>query len=159
MKKFKLVSIIVNLSMILVLIPTIVTPYLLESRFGTLTRADQFLGWNAGNWHQNLGWVFAFLAVIHVILNLKWLKATIKNFAKVNKVTKAQLIICLLLVISMVACIWSGARWGALGRNVTDAVRMVHTLSAWATMWIMGIHMGVNCSRFMAFFDFKKPKA
>ena len=157
MKKIKPLSITVDILMVITLILAIITPYLLESRFGTLTRQDLFLGSNAGQWHQNLGWVFAGLAVIHVILNLKWICATVKNLSKVNRITKVQLLMCLILVIVMVACIWSGALWGSMGRDATDTVRMVHTLTAWATIWIVGIHMGLHCSRLLAFFDPKKP--
>ena len=159
MKKIRPLSITVNILMIIVLALAVITPYLLTSRFGTLERSQEFLGWNAGEWHQNLGWAFAILAGVHVILNLRWLCATIKNFPKVNRITKVQLIMCLLLLAAMVACIWSGALWGSMGRNATDTVRMVHTLTAWATIWITGMHMGLHCGRFMALFGTKKPGA
>ena len=158
MKKLKSLSVTVDILMVIVLILALITPYLLTSRFGTLERSQEFLGWNAGQWHQNLGWVFAVLAGVHVILNLKWLFATTKNFSKVNRITKAQLFMCLLLIIAMVACIWSGALWGSMGRDATDTVRMVHTLTAWATIWVAGIHTGMNWGRFMALFGTKKPE-
>jgi len=146
--------------MFIVLILVLVTPYLLDQRFGTLTRQDTFLldGGHAGQWHQWLGWVFAGLAALHMILNYKWIIATTKNFGKVTKACKTHYVTMLILIGFMVAVIVSGAMWGSQGRNASDAVRMTHTLTAWASVWIIGTHMGLHLVRFFSFFEKGKKK-
>ena len=156
--KLKVVRITVDILMFIILILVLITPYLLERRFGTLTSANTFLGWHAGEWHQYLGWAFAGLMVIHLFLNYKWVVATTKNFFKVTRACRSQYIVMVLLIGFMIACVISGGMWGARGRDASDAVRMVHTLTAWASVWLIGIHMGVHLVRFMSFFESKKPK-
>ena len=158
--KLKVVRITVDILMFIILILVVVTPYLLESRFGTLTRGQTFLfdGGNAGQWHQWLGWAFAGLMVVHLLLNYKWVISTIKNFGKVTKNCKTQLIILLLLIGFMIACVISGGMWGAQGRDASDTVRMVHTLTAWASVLLIGTHIGEHLARFVAFFETKKRK-
>lgn len=158
--KLKVVRIAVDILMFIILILVVVTPYLLESRFGTLTRQQTFLfdGGSAGQWHQWLGWVFAGLMVVHLLLNYKWVIATTKNFCKVSKTCKTQYIIMVLLIGFMVACVISGGIWGARGRDASQTIRMVHTLTAWASVLLIGTHIGEHLARFVAFFESKKPK-
>ncbi|MCL2422105.1 MAG: hypothetical protein FWD03_09635 [Defluviitaleaceae bacterium] len=151
--KLRIVSVVVDVAMFLVLALVVITPYLLTSRFGTLERSDLFLGWNAGTWHQNLGWLLTGMMVLHVILNFKWVMATAKNFKKISKASKSQFVIMLLLFVTMTASIVSGAMWGAAGRDATDCIRMVHTLTSWAAVWVVGIHIGVHFARFLSFFE------
>jgi len=156
--KLKVVRIATDVIMFLVLILVIVTPYLLESRFGTLSRQQMFLGMNAGTWHQRLGWVLTGLMVLHLLLNYKWVLATTKNFFKVTKAGWAHYIVMLLLIAFMAASIISGAIWGSQGRYATNTVRMVHTLTSWAAVWVVGTHIGVHLMRFVAFFEPMTPK-
>ena len=157
-KSLKVVRIVVDILMFIVLILVVITPYLLESRFGTLTRAQEFLGRNAGTWHQHLGWVLTGLMVLHLILNYKWVWATTKNFFKVTRACKVQYVVMILLIGFMAASIISGAIWGARGRDASQTIRMVHTLTSWAAIWVVGTHMGVHLVRFISFFESKKPK-
>ena len=158
--KLKVVRVAVDILMFLVLILVVVTPYLLESRFGTLTRQQHFLfdGGNAGQWHQWLGWVLTVLMVLHLILNYKWFFATTKNFFKVTKACRAQYIVMMLLIGFMAASIVSGAIWGSQGRDASQTVRMVHTLTSWGAVWVVGTHIGVHLVRFISFFEPKKAK-
>ena len=158
--KVKAVRIAVDILMFIVLILVVVTPYLLESRFGNLTRQQTFLfdSGNAGQWHQWLGWTLTVLMVLHLILNYKWILATTKNFGKVTKACKTHYIVMLLLIGFMTASIVSGAIWGSQGRLASDTVRMVHTLTSWAAIWVVGTHMGVHLIRFFSFFEKKKGK-
>jgi len=157
-KLLKVVRIVVDILMFIVLLLVVITPYLLESRFGNLTRQQMFLSRNAGTWHQHLGWVLTGLMVLHLILNYKWVLATTANFFKVNKACKVQYVVMILLIGFMTASIVSGAIWGAQGRDASDTVRMVHTLTSWAAVWVVGTHMGVHLVRFISFFEPKKPK-
>jgi len=158
--KLKAIRISVDVLMFIVLILVLVTPYLLESRFGTLTRQQTFLfdSGHAGQWHQWLGWVFAGLAAVHMILNYKWILATTKNFAKVTKACRVHYITMLILIGLMISVIISGAMWGSQGRNASDTVRMVHVLTSWGSVWIIGTHMGLHLIRFFSFFETKKKK-
>ena len=158
--KLKVVRVTVDILMFIILILVLITPYIMESRFGTLTRQQTFLfdGANASWWHQRLGWVFAGLMVVHMLLNYKWIIATTKNFFKVTKNCKTQYIIMVLLIGFMVACVISGGMWGAQGRDASDTVRMVHTLTAWASVLLIGTHIGEHLARFFAFFESKKGK-
>ena len=158
--KLKIARIAVDVLMFLVLIMVIITPYLLESRFGTLTRSQYFLfdGWNAGTWHQRLGWLLTGLMVLHLLLNYKWIIATTKNLGKVTKACRVNYFVMLLLIGFMTASIVSGAIWGSQGRNASDTVRMVHTLTSWAAVWVVGTHIGLHLTRFISFFGSKKAK-
>ena len=156
--KLKPVRITVDILMFIILIAVLITPYLV--RFGPLERSDTFLfdSGSAGQWHQWLGWCFAGLAFLHMILNYKWIVATTKNFGKVTKACRTHYITMLILIGFMIAVIISGAIWGARGRDASNTVRMVHTLTAWASVWIIGTHMGLHLVRFFSFFESKKGK-
>ena len=155
-KLLKVARIVVDILMFIVLIVVLITPYLI--RYGPLERSSEFLGMNASAWHQRLGWIFVGLMVLHLALNIKWVLATTVNIFKVTKACKAQYIIMVLLIGFMVASVISGAMWGAAGRDASDCVRLVHVLTSWAAVWLVGTHMGIHFIRFLSFFESKKPK-
>jgi len=108
--KLKVLRIIIDIVMFLALILVVITPYFI--RIPTIGRGWEFLGWNLSSWHQNLGWFLAVTMVLHTLLNIKWEIAVIKNWKKLNRGTKIQEIVIILLFISMAASITSGAIWG-----------------------------------------------
>ena len=108
--KLKILRIITDIVMFLALILVVITPYFI--RIPTIGRGWEFLGWNLSSWHQNLGWFLAVTMVLHTLLNIKWEIAIIKNWKKLNRETKVQEFVIILLFISMAASIISGAVWG-----------------------------------------------
>jgi len=156
-KLLKAVRIVVDVLMFIVLVLVLVTPYLI--RYGPLERAQMFLNRNASTWHQHLGWLFVGLMALHLVLNYKWILATTRHFFKVTKACKAQYITMLLLIGFMVASVISGAMWGSRGRDASDAIRMVHVLTSWAAVWLVGTHIGLHLVRFVSFFESSKRKA
>ena len=173
--KLKVTRIVVDILMFLALILVLVTPYLMRANLfseatlarrgieGNSLRPWEFLGWNLSTWHQNIGWLLAALMVLHLVLNFKWILATLKNFKRLSQSCKINLVVMLLLIITMTISIVSGAIWGARPGPIdrggaTQVVRVVHILSSWAAVWVTGIHMGLHLTRFFAFFKSKKKK-
>ena len=108
--KSKFVRIIVDLVMFITLVLVVATPYFI--RIPAIGRGWDFLGWNLSTWHQNLGWFLLILMIVHILLNIRWQVLTLKNWKKLNKATKIQEIVIILLFIFMAASIASGAVWG-----------------------------------------------
>ena len=119
--KLKVLRVTVDIVMFLALILVVITPYFI--RIPTIGRGWDFLGWNLSDWHQNLGWFLAVVMVVHTLLNIKWEIAIFKNWRKLNRGTKIQAIVILLLFISMAASIISGAVWGMFSGPPPEAGR------------------------------------
>jgi len=144
--------------MFIVLILVVATPYFI--RLPNIGRPWTFLGWNLSTWHQNLGWLLAGIMVVHLLLNIRWICKTLKNFFKLNRAAKAQIIIMLLLIIAMGASIISGAIWGSqpgpappAGEGASQYIRVTHILTSWAAVLLAGMHIGEHFNRFMGFFN------
>jgi len=147
--------------MFIVLMLVVATPYFI--RFPNVGRSWDFLGWNLSIWHQRLGIVIAGLMILHILLNIKWMCKTIKNFVKLNRATKSQLVMMLLLIITMGVSIITGIIWGTqpgapppAGEGASQYLRVAHILSSWAAVLVTGMHIGAHFNRFMGFFGSSK---
>lgn len=104
----------------------------------------QILGWQ---YHEYIGIIFPILAIIHMFINHKWAKNTIKKaFSKnCNITTRISCIINILLFISVFLVIYSGiliSRTILTGISSSNEVwKSVHGVTAKSTLILAFLHL------------------
>jgi hypothetical protein len=102
--------------------------------------------------HEWLGMAVAVPLVVHLLFNWKWIAATTRRFfgalpgqVRINYVLNAA------LFITMTATIFSGMMMSevalrSLGLSLghSPSMRMVHSLSASALVWVVGLHLAMH---------------
>jgi cytochrome b len=102
--------------------------------------------------HEWLGMAVAVPLVVHLLLNWKWIAATTRRFfgalpgqVRINYVLNAA------LFITMTATIFSGMMMSevalrSLGLSLghSPSMRMVHSLSTTALVWVVGLHLAMH---------------
>lgn len=103
------------------------------------------------NWHYIFGYGLAGLVVVHFVLSCKaWLNKLKK--ARSSRIVQTQTCVKILLIIALAVCTVSGIMWQGTGPQTTVLVRYVHSLSAFFTFMLAGLHVGLHFSSFLALF-------
>jgi hypothetical protein len=102
--------------------------------------------------HEWLGVAFTAAIVVHILLHWKWIvEVGARYFKKVFQISRLKFVVDLLLFAAMTAVIMSGiliskSFLSALGiqLSVDHSWKMIHSLSANAALWMVGLHFALN---------------
>ena len=102
--------------------------------------------------HEWLGMAVAVPIVVHLLLNWKWIVATTRRFfGPLPREVRINYVLNAALFITMTATIFSGMMMSevalrsiGLSLGHSPSMKMVHNLSTFALVWVMGLHLAMH---------------
>lgn len=98
--------------------------------------------------HEILGITLGILFTIHIILNLKWVKAVFKNYKKAAIKTKIMLLVDVIMLLIYISAISTGI---LISRNLFNVLynppiklMLLHIISGKLALTLMLLHLGLH---------------